>query len=93
MDLQHADHPAIEHHASQRTRRCGARQSRLGEYATEREVIRDGLGVFMARDRAMDQWLRDQIGPAYDRLKAAPSRAVTADHVLARLRAESNSRH
>lgn len=59
-----------------------------GEYATESEVIRDGLRALMARDRAVESWLRDQVGPAYDALKADPSRAVTADHVRARLAAE-----
>src|SRR5688572_2713591 len=46
-----------------------------GEYATESEVIRDGLRALMAQDRAMQSWLRDQVGPAYDALKADPSRA------------------
>jgi antitoxin ParD1/3/4 len=59
-----------------------------GEYATESEVIRDGLRVLMARDRAVEDWLRHQVGPAYDALKADPSRAVTANQVLARLAAE-----
>jgi antitoxin ParD1/3/4 len=59
-----------------------------GEYATESEVIRDGLRSLMARDRAIDDWLRSQVGPAYDALKADPSRAVSAEHVLARLAAE-----
>ena len=56
-----------------------------GEYATESEVIRDGLRVLMARDRAVENWLREQVGPAYDALKADPSRAVTADQVRARI--------
>ena len=47
-----------------------------GDYATESEVIRDGLRVLMARDRAMEHWLQTQVGPAYDALKADPSRAV-----------------
>ncbi len=59
-----------------------------GEYATESEVIRDGLRALMARDRAVESWLRDQVGPAYDALKTDPSRAVTTDHVRARLAAE-----
>jgi putative addiction module CopG family antidote len=59
-----------------------------GEYATESEVIRDGLRVLMARDRAVESWLHHQIGPAYDALKADPSRAVTVDQVRARLAAE-----
>jgi antitoxin ParD1/3/4 len=59
-----------------------------GEYATESEVIRDGLRALMARDRAMQSWLREQVVPAYDALKADPSRGVTADRVRARLAAE-----
>lgn len=59
-----------------------------GEYATESEVLRDGLRALMARDRAVDNWLRDEVGPAYDALKADPSRAVTAKRIRARLAAE-----
>jgi putative addiction module CopG family antidote len=59
-----------------------------GEYATESEVIRDGLRVLMARDRALEHWLREQVGSAYDALKADPSRAVTLKQVRARLAAE-----
>ena len=61
---------------------------RSGEYATESEVIRDGLRALLARDRAVESWLLDQVGPAADALKADPSRAVTADQVRARLAAE-----
>ena len=61
---------------------------RTGEYATESEVIRDGLRALMARDRAVEGWLRGQVGPAYDALKVDPSRAVTVDQVRARLAAE-----
>jgi antitoxin ParD1/3/4 len=59
-----------------------------GEYATESEVIRDGLRVLLARDRAMEDWLRKQVAPAYDALKADPSRAVSVDHVRAKLATE-----
>ena len=61
---------------------------RTGEYASESEVIRDGLRALMARDRAVESWLHNQVGPAFDALKAEPSRAVTADEVRARLAAE-----
>ncbi len=61
---------------------------RTGEYASESEVIRDGLRALLARDRAVESWLLNQVGPAYDALKADPSRAVTADQVRARLNAE-----
>ena len=41
---------------------------RTGEYATESEVIRDGLRALLARDRAVESWLQGQVGPAYDAL-------------------------
>jgi antitoxin ParD1/3/4 len=56
-----------------------------GDYATESEVIRDGLRVLMARDRAMEHWLQTQVGPAHDALKADPSRAVPIAQVRKRL--------
>lgn len=59
-----------------------------GEYATESEVIRDGLRALMARDRAMESWLLQEVGPAYDALKADPARAVTVGQVRATLAAE-----
>lgn len=61
---------------------------RSGEYASESEVIRDGLRALLARDRAVEGWLNNQVGPAYDALKAAPSRAITVEQVRARLTAE-----
>lgn len=61
---------------------------RSGEYASESEVIRDGLRALVVRDRAVENWLARQLGPAHDALKDDPSRAVTADQVRARLAAE-----
>ena len=46
-----------------------------GEYASESEVIRDGLRVLQARDRATEDWLRQEVVAAYDALKADPSRS------------------
>jgi putative addiction module CopG family antidote len=59
-----------------------------GEYATESEVIRDGLRALLARDRALENWLIGQVAPAYDALKADPSRALSAGDVRSRLAAE-----
>ena len=56
-----------------------------GEYATESEVIRDGLRVLIARDQAVENWLRNQVVTAYDALKANPERAITIDQIKARL--------
>ncbi|MET0962513.1 MAG: type II toxin-antitoxin system ParD family antitoxin [Noviherbaspirillum sp.] len=61
---------------------------RAGEYASESEVIRDGLRTLLAHDRAVESWLHQQGGPAYDALKADPSRAVTPSEVRTRLATE-----
>jgi len=59
-----------------------------GEYASESEVIRDGLRTLLARDRVVESWLRDQVAPAYDALKSDPSRVVSVEDVRAELVAE-----
>lgn len=59
-----------------------------GEYATESEVIRDGLRALMLRDRAVESWLKQEVGSAYDALKADPSRAISADQLRSKLLAE-----
>jgi antitoxin ParD1/3/4 len=56
-----------------------------GEYATESEVIRDGLRALMARDEAVETWLRTEVAATHDALKADPSRAVGAAQVRQRL--------
>ena len=59
-----------------------------GEYASESEVIRAGLRALLASDRAVESWLREQVGPAFDALKKDPARARTAAQIRARLAAE-----
>lgn len=59
-----------------------------GEYASESEVIRDGLRTLMARDRAVEDWLHHLVAPAYDALRANPKRALSARRVRASLAAE-----
>ncbi|OBG86631.1 CopG family transcriptional regulator [Mycobacterium sp. E802] len=59
-----------------------------GEYASESEVIREGLRALFARDHAVEAWLRDEVAAAYDAVAADESRVVSADRVRARLAAE-----
>lgn len=59
-----------------------------GEYASESEVIRDGLRALMARDRAMEDWLRDQVIPAAAALDAEPGRALSTEQVRKHLAAK-----
>lgn len=54
-----------------------------GEYASESEVIREGLRALGARDRALDDWLRQQVAPAYDAYRADPSRGLSLAEVRA----------
>jgi antitoxin ParD1/3/4 len=59
-----------------------------GEYATESEVIRDGLRALQARDKAVENWLRQEVAPAYDAMKADPARGRSLSAVRATLAAE-----
>lgn len=52
-----------------------------GEYASESEVIREGLRALQARDRALEHWLRTEAVAALDRMKADPSRGRSLDDV------------
>ncbi|MCL2422552.1 MAG: type II toxin-antitoxin system ParD family antitoxin [Micrococcales bacterium] len=56
---------------------------RSGEYASESEVVRDGLRTLFARDEAVECWLRETVARTYDALRADPSRVVSADEVRA----------
>ena len=59
-----------------------------GEYASESEVVRDGLRALQARDRAVENWLMQDVLPAYDAMKADPSRGRSVAEVRAALAAE-----
>lgn len=63
-----------------------------GEYATESEVIREGLRALLARDQAIEKWLRTEVVAAYDELKADPSRALTIEQVRTSLAAARRRR-
>ncbi|TCP77423.1 putative addiction module CopG family antidote [Rhizobium sp. PP-CC-2G-626] len=52
-----------------------------GEYASDSEVIRDGLRALQARDKALESWLHTEGVAAYDKLKADPDRALSVGEV------------
>ncbi len=56
-----------------------------GEYASESEVVRDGLRALQARDLAVVDWLRRDVVPIYDAMKADPTRGRSIDQVRATL--------
>ena len=61
-----------------------------GEYATESEVKREGLRTLLARDRAVEGWLREQVAPAYDTLK--PICCVQSPRTMYEPRSRPNTR-
>ncbi|HXT08757.1 MAG TPA: type II toxin-antitoxin system ParD family antitoxin [Roseiarcus sp.] len=58
-----------------------------GAYASASEVVRDGLRALQARDAAMERWLREEVVPAYDEMKAHPERGVPLDDVMREIHA------
>lgn len=62
-----------------------------GEYASESEVIRDGLRALLNQERAIESWLREDVARAYDAMKANPSRAVPIEKVRISLSAAYKS--
>jgi antitoxin ParD1/3/4 len=58
---------------------------RAGEYASESEVVREGLRALWARDQAVEAWLRGEVADAYDNLVVDPSRGISADELRRRL--------
>jgi antitoxin ParD1/3/4 len=64
-----------------------------GEYATESEVIRDGLRTLAARDAVVEQWLRNEVMPTLEAVKADPSALVDADEAWKQLSAHMHKAH
>ena len=56
-----------------------------GAYASESEVIRDGLRALFARDEAVEEWLRTEIVASYEELRADPSQAISSEEMRAEL--------
>lgn len=63
-----------------------------GEYATESEVIRDGLRTLAARDAAVDRWLREEVVPTMKAHDADPSRALSVEETRRRIHAHITAR-
>jgi antitoxin ParD1/3/4 len=58
-----------------------------GGYASESEVIREGLRALQERDQIVERWLHETVAPTYDAYKANPERAQPLAVVSARLNA------
>ncbi|MGO8022339.1 type II toxin-antitoxin system ParD family antitoxin [Rhizobium leguminosarum] len=58
-----------------------------GDYASESEVIREGLRALQERENAVEDWLRTEVAATYDAYKADPTKAKPLDEVWQRLEA------
>jgi putative addiction module CopG family antidote len=63
-----------------------------GEYASESEVIRDGLRALAAQDAAIEKWLREEVVPTIRRLEADPTRAIPIEEARRRIWAHIEKR-
>lgn len=57
-----------------------------GAYASSSEVIRAGLRALQERDAAVERWLREDVVPVYDAMKANPPREISAMSALSEAR-------
>jgi antitoxin ParD1/3/4 len=57
-----------------------------GGYASGSEVVRAGLRALQERDAAMEQWLREEVLPVYEKYQADPSRVISAEQVFEDIR-------
>jgi len=58
-----------------------------GAYASESEVVRDGLRALFAQEKAVESWLRTEVAEAYDELRTDPSQAISSDEMRKRMAA------
>ncbi|MEN9895834.1 MAG: hypothetical protein RIR97_1686 [Pseudomonadota bacterium] len=63
-----------------------------GEYASESEVIRDGLRTLAMRDAAIEKWMANDVIPTLDALEADASRAVPVQDAWRRIQAHMDMR-
>ena len=63
-----------------------------GAYASASEVIRAGLRALQERDAAVERWLRNDVAPVYDKMKADPKRGIPAKQAFAKVRARHAAR-
>jgi putative addiction module CopG family antidote len=62
-----------------------------GEYASESEVIRDGLRALLLQERALEAWLRNEAIPALEAIKSDPAKGRSTAQVRASLDAAYKS--
>jgi len=63
-----------------------------GGYASESEVIRDGLRTLLERDAVVEQWLRTEVVPTIREHERNPGRLYSSDEIRAELKTRRKAR-
>jgi Arc/MetJ-type ribon-helix-helix transcriptional regulator len=63
-----------------------------GEYASEADVVQQGLDALKDQAEERDRWEREVLIPAHDRLMANPSSAIPLEEVEKNLEARRRQR-
>ncbi len=63
-----------------------------GAYASESEIIREGLRALFSQEQAVERWLQSEVIAAYDELRADPALAVSSEDMRAHI-ATLHARH
>jgi len=50
-----------------------------GEYASESEVLRDGVRALLSRDKAIEDWLRNDVAITHDEIKSGKGKTLSLD--------------
>ena len=56
-----------------------------GAFKSDSDVVREGLGILRGRQQTVDKWLRDDVIPAFHRLKEDPATGMSVDDLRAAL--------
>ena len=57
-----------------------------GAYASESEVIREGLRALNERDKAIEAWLTHSVAPSLDSIRVIPNNGRSISQVRAAIR-------
>jgi antitoxin ParD1/3/4 len=63
-----------------------------GAYASESEVVRDGLRALQARDAVIERWLHESVIPVFDRVMSGEERLLDAAEVFSELESRYRAR-
>ncbi len=63
-----------------------------GEFASADEVVQAGLAALAEHDAVVERWLREEVVPVVEDMKAHPERGIPAKQVFDEIRALAKSR-